>query len=357
MTELPPLEQIENSGVAKHFPPAPSNFGDAPLNRLRMINAAELQQKVFPPVSYVIPGYIAEGLTLFAGRPKLGKSWACLDWACAVASGGKAFGDIECETGDVLYLALEDNQRRLQHRLKKILPECKWPDRLSLMTHSERLDKGGLSDLVEWISQASKPRLIIIDVLARVKPENQQKGSHYDADYAALKGLHDLASKHQGLAIVVVTHVRKMDAEDPLDTVSGTLGFAGAADSVLILNRSGQGVTLYGRGRDIEEIETAVEFDKDVCRWRVLGNATEVRRSDERKAIIEALSNVSEPIGPSEIAEDAGMKAENVKVLLRKMVTDGEVKKEGRGKYTSVIPVTPVTSVTSVTSDNLGWDI
>jgi hypothetical protein len=62
-----------------------------------------------------------------------------------------------------------------------------------------------------------------------------------------------------------------MDADDPLDTVSGTLGFTGAADSVLVLNRDSQGVTFYGRGRDIEEIETAVQFDRELCRWNILG--------------------------------------------------------------------------------------
>ena len=36
--------------------------------------AAALKQMKFEPVKYVVPGYIAEGLTLFAGKPKLGKS-------------------------------------------------------------------------------------------------------------------------------------------------------------------------------------------------------------------------------------------------------------------------------------------
>ena len=121
MTELSPLHQIENTGIVTHFTPANPNSGDVRSSRFRMISAADLQGKKFPPIKYVIPGYIAEGLTLFAGRPKLGKSWACMDWSCAVASGGNAFGDIECETGDVLYLALEDNERRLQDRLKKLL--------------------------------------------------------------------------------------------------------------------------------------------------------------------------------------------------------------------------------------------
>ena len=124
-----------------------------------------------------------------------------------------------------------------------------------------------------------------------------------------------------------------MDAEDPLDTVSGTLGFTGAADSVLVLNRDGQGVTLYGRGRDIEEIETAVQFDRDLCRWSILGKADDVRRSDERKIILETLAKFPEPMGPSDLADITGMKSGNIRRLLSKMAETGEIEKVGRGKY------------------------
>src|SRR5262245_65203993 len=37
---------------------------------------------------YVVPGVIVEGLTLLAGKPKLGKSWLLLHMAIAVARGG-----------------------------------------------------------------------------------------------------------------------------------------------------------------------------------------------------------------------------------------------------------------------------
>ena len=73
------------------------------------ITAADLDALEFPPIRYVVNGYIAEGLTILAGRPKLGKSWACLDISIAVSTGGVAFGAVDCEAGDVLYAALEDN--------------------------------------------------------------------------------------------------------------------------------------------------------------------------------------------------------------------------------------------------------
>ena len=75
----------------------------------------------------------------------------------------------------------------------------------------------------------------------------------------------------------MVHHTRKMAAEDPFETVSGTNGFTGAADTILILDKSSQGTTLYARGRDIEEIETALLFDKPSGTWLAQGPTAEVR--------------------------------------------------------------------------------
>jgi len=45
---------------------------------------------------------------------------------------------------------------------------------------------------------------------------------------------------------------------------------------VVLDRRRQQGVTLYGRGREIEEMEKALEFDGGS--WTVLGDASDVRR-------------------------------------------------------------------------------
>src|SRR3954471_18038926 len=107
-------------------------------------SAAELQDMRFPPIKYVVPGYIAEGLTLFAGKPKLGKSWLLLHAAIAVARGGYTLGDVACQAGDVFYAALEDNQRRLQSRMTQLLGLQPWPARLIFETSMPRLKEGGI---------------------------------------------------------------------------------------------------------------------------------------------------------------------------------------------------------------------
>ena len=68
----------------------------------------------FPPLKFIVPDILCEGLSILAGRPKIGKSWISLDIAVAVATGGLRLSHYKCEPGDVLLLALEDSRRRLK---------------------------------------------------------------------------------------------------------------------------------------------------------------------------------------------------------------------------------------------------
>jgi RecA-family ATPase len=300
-----------------------------------------------------VPDLIPEGLTIIAGKPKIGKSWMALDICIAIAAGRFCLGERKPMQGDVLYAAMEDNPRRLQRRVDRLLSpvSAQWPDRLTLANSWRRLDKGGVDDIRQWIESAGSPRLVVLDTLASVKPIRTQQG--YTEDYESLAALHRLANDKGG-SIILLHHTRKMEAEDPVDTVSGTLGLAGCADSVLVLARSSQGTTLYVRGRDIEEAEHAVSFDKVGCRWTILGNATEVHRSNERNSILAVLNEATDPMGPSDIAAAADMPVNNAKQLLHKMVTAGEVGKVGRGQYvhpSRVNPATPDNFDNAVTND------
>lgn len=315
--------------VEAAFLPTPAN-DNRPSS---FIDAQTLLGLEFEPIKYVIPGYVAEGLTILGGRPKLGKSWLALDWVVAVASGGQSLG-VKCDQGHSLYLALEDNQRRLQDRLRVVLPKMKSmrPDlsRLSLLTEAPKIGEGLIEALDAWRTSTDDPRLIVVDTLAMVRPPKGRNQDSYAADYAALSPLQQYASTHR-IAVVVVTHVRKMEASDPLEMISGTNGLTGAADSIMVLDRAADGPKLYGRGRDVEEVEKALRFDGG--KWSVLGNVDDVKRSGERRKIIEALGNYGSKQSPKEIADATGMRVNNVNRLLGKMVAAGEVVKDGYGTY------------------------
>jgi RecA-family ATPase len=239
-------------------------------------------------------------------------------------------GGISPAQGDVLYCALEDNVRRLQKRIQRLCPlATPWPAGLTLVTQWRRLDKGGVDDIVDWIKSVPAPRLVVLDTLAGVKPV--RSNASYADDYDALGTIQRLANE-LGLAVLVLHHTRKLEANDPIDTVSGTLGLSGCADTIMVLNRGASGTTLYGRGRDTEEFERAVEFVKETCQWRLLGDAADVRRSDTRKAILAAMQDAPSTT-PKEIAAALNVEANVVHQRLRQMTLDGEVAKTARGHY------------------------
>ncbi len=301
--------------------------------RRTRFTATELLDHTFPEPRFAVPGLIAEGLTFFCGPPKLGKSWFGLNLSIAVASGGRALGAIPVEQGEVLYLALEDPPRRLQQRLRTVLGNEPPPNGLHFETEWPRFQDGGDAALSLWLSEHPRSRLVIVDVFAKVRPPVSDRADRYNADYAALEPLKQMADRF-GIAVVVVHHTRKAAADDFVDTVSGTNGLAGASDSIMILKRSrGRAdATLSLTGRDVEEQELALRWDQTIGTWTLLGDADQWSRSEPRRNAQEAL-RAQGPLSPKQLSQALDISHDNAKQLLRRMAIDGHAVSDGQGHY------------------------
>jgi hypothetical protein len=321
-------EIFRKNGIVETYEPKASSVCKP---RAKRLSTADLMAKKFEPIKWIVPGYVPEGLSILAGRQKLGKSFLALDWAMAVASGGMAMASMTCDAGDVLYIDLENGERRIQQRLIS-LGASQGAARygsLEWLNSAPALDAGFIDILDEWRGEVKAPRLVIIDVLQRIKPPGKRGQNSYEADYAALAKLQNWATTH-GIGVVALHHTRKAAAEDPLEALNGSNGLSGCADTTLVLNRDQNGTTLYVRGRDVEEKETAVKFTAG--HWSVIGEASDVRTSAERKAILECLNGHGTSMTPTEIAGAMGRNSNNVKQLLFNMAKSGEVSRE-KGRY------------------------
>src|SRR5215203_5470689 len=326
--------------------PTPGDFYKRSYTPPRSVTAAELMEMEFEPTRWVVPDILPEGLSLLVGKPKKGKSWLALGMCESVSVGGVAFGIKWVEQGDTLYLALEDNMKRLRRRLKKILNGSAAPDNMHLYTEWPRLDEGGAEQLDEWLTEHPDARLVVIDTLAKIR--NPARGQNiYAEDYAALEQLLPLASKHS-VAIVVVHHLRKMAASDPLDEISSSTGLTAGVDGFLILRRTpgSKGPTLYVDGRDIEEpAEYALIWNINTATWTIEGDAEEVHLSKERGDILLTLNRSSEPMTPKQVADVMpGAKHNNVKYLMWTMLGDGQLLKDDKGRYYPTNPTNPTNS-------------
>ena len=222
------------------------------------------------------------------------------DRACRWRWAACAWATCSCAQGDVLYLALEDNCRRLQSRLRRLWqceaaarvgcrksctsrPTGRAPTRAasrrsangSTSTRRAPRDRGRAGDVQGARRRAATRRF----TRPTIWPSRICEASRWNR------------RRDRGGA----SHAEGRPVEaDPFEKVSGTLGLSGAADTTIILDRDQNGCTLYGRGRDIEEIETAVQFDaSSTCRWR-LGEGGEVRRTDERSVILACWPRVAQ---------------------------------------------------------------
>jgi hypothetical protein len=260
-------------------------------------------------------------------------------------------GDIKPLQGSVLYLALEDGDRRLRSRIDKLLPHDipEWPDTLRLVTEWRRVDQGGLDDIRKWVAdeRAAGRRIafVAVDVLKLVRPVTIKGKAAYEADYEALTGLQKLA-RDLSIAILVVHHTRKAESDDLIDKVSGTFGLTGAADTILVMEKKSSGWVFDVRGRDVSSDELAAEFNKETCRWTILGNAGDMHRSQERDLILsvfrEAQGMTSKPVmlTPKDVTaalvatcEGVAPKGEAVRQNMARMARVGLLQREEKGKY------------------------
>ena len=296
--------------------------------------ATALQTMTFPQLKYIVEDLIVEGCVLLAGKPKVRKSWLAYDVGLAVASGRYCLGDKKCVQGSVLYLALEDGDRRLQRRATKLLPTFsgKWPERFEYQTKWPRDNEGGVEAIEQWCKAHPDARLVVIDVLARFRAPSTNKNA-YEQDYEAVSRLQELAVR-RSITVLIVHHTRKGAAEDPVEEISGTLGLGGGVDAFLILKRTSSGGTLIGRGRDTEDVDLAMQFNDETCRWTILGQAADVQRSEQRGRVLVALEGAIEGLPTSEIVSHAHLTSRAAAdVLLSDMAKDGQVERVKRGVY------------------------
>ncbi len=301
--------------------------------------AAGLLKLKLPDPKWAVKNTIPVGVSLLVGPPKIGKSWLTYSLSIAVATGGRALGSIEVEQGEALYLALEDNRRRLQSRLQKLLSAEQTPpaglENLHLFTEWERINEGGLRRLETWMKEHPNTRLIVIDTLEKMRPRRRSGGNIYADDYAACEELKSFADAY-GVAVLIVHHTRKGMGDDAVEAVSGSYGLTGGVDGVITLKRErGRGdASLFITGRDVNEQDLALGWNAELCLWSILGDADEYRLSAERAAVVDALRTAKRAMTPKELSDvGVGTSYSSLKKTMWTMAKAGQLNNIEGGKY------------------------
>jgi hypothetical protein len=320
-------------------------------------DGAWLDTQEFPPLRYAIEPIVPEGSVLLVGAPKIGKSWLVLGFGLGCAYGGYTLGRLRADRRRVLYLALEDGDRRMQDRCRKLLRGQPIPREFEYLTKVAG-PAFVLDTISMWLArgQHDEPPLIILDTLGKVMPAAFMGETTYQRDYRIGSALKTISDEHQGVTLLTNHHDRKAQADDFVDSVSGSHGLAGAADALIVIARprTEQAGVLKLAGRDIPEAEYAVIFDG--ADWAIDGSdlgeaarkAAQIRLTaklgENSTQIIEFATEHSEGVRAKDVAAFLGVEDKVARVYLARLADNGRLKRADRGLYISVASVASVIS-------------
>jgi len=92
------------------------------------------------------------------------------------------WGTIPVDQCETLYLALEDQESRLNPKLSKIRSGNPATNQVHFAFRWPRMDAGGLESLAEWLKKYPTVKLVVIDTFTRFRPlrSNGTYGKDYD---------------------------------------------------------------------------------------------------------------------------------------------------------------------------------
>jgi len=269
---------------------APVNTGAENLDAKSLV---EILDTTYPPQIPLIEDFLYTGTYLFAGAPKLGKSFFMAQIGFHISTGTPMWNH-EVHKGTVLYLALEDNFARIQKRLSKMF-DMKDSDEFFFAIDAKSLNEGLDMQMENFTKEHPDTKLIIIDTLQKIREVGGDKYS-YASDYEIITKLKSFADRHN-IGILVVHHTRKMESSDTFDMISGTQGLLGAADGAFVLQkekRTENKAILDISGRDQQDQKLHLKFIVERCVWELEKAETELWK-EPPDPLLEAVAKVLTP--------------------------------------------------------------
>ena len=305
----------------------------------RMLTAHDILTTDWPEPVWVIPNYLPAGLTFLGGKQKVGKSWLMMQIACAKATGGRAF-NLKIEQGPVLYLALEDSERRLRNRMRKQQWPTKAPvDFITMATFDRNIGNlaNGGTFRIGRLVETRGYQLVVIDTFSKAVGMYMKASEQNDASIVtrAIASLQSIALQ-KDIAVVFLDHhskATKTDGGDPVNDVIGSVAKGGVADTMwgLYRERGRLGAALQIVGRDIDgDLNLMLTFDKDLGIWQYEGDGSELRMTQRREEILEALGKLKRGMLQA-ICDLIGQPKSNTHSRLQELVSSGLVRKIEEG--------------------------
>lgn len=237
-------------------------------------DADDLRATPMPTIQWAVPDILPEGLAILGGDPKIGKSWLALHLCGGIGGHGQVLGMIDVAYGAALYLALEDPEWRVTKRMNGMFGETSALPGFYCRTEMGPWGSADWDALSTWITQNNNLcRIVVVDTYAKMKPPDEAGLNAYEAANKLGKEMQMWAHKHHVCLLLVHHKSKTTDSADPVKSLSGSVGFSGSADTILLLSRTRteKEAKLFITGRDVGEREINLTHEEGTGRWLMAG--------------------------------------------------------------------------------------
>ena len=340
-TEQSSIKQTTNSISNRdvNFNPFDEFFKKIDPSYMKTVTMQELYQDIYSKKPPVIEGLLYQGTYLFVGSPKIGKSFFMAQLAYHVSTGAPLW-DYPVKKGTVLYLALEDDYRRLQERMYRMFGTDS-TENLYFSVSSKPLGNGLTDQLSGFIREHPDTTLVIIDTLQKIREVDSDSYS-YAKDYEIINQLKQF-SDSWGICLLLVHHTRKQKSSDNFDMISGTNGLLGCADGAFMLykeTRTSNKATLEISGRDQQDQKIHLIRDEEKLCWNFEKAETELWK-EPPEPLLECIANLVTEENPTwqgtatELIEKLGLDMKPNVVSLKLNVNAGRLMNDYSIRYTN----------------------
>jgi len=277
---------------------------------------AALMARELTERKWIIPKVLPVGTVLLQARPKMRKTWLAIQLGMAVCT-GRPFLDWRCNQGDILFLGLEDSERRLKERISLLKQhDVLYPDLVGFeyftggmeispttgrmyVSNPEEAErtyavfpqgKDGVETLNRALDTRPNTKFIVIDTYAHFRGASVDRDI-YQRDVDQMYLITRMANQRE--VCILVVHHEKKGADDSVDFIehsSGTSGITGSVDAIMSIKgkrgmqEQNEERQLLLTGRDISH-----EFCIDMAFDAQRGGWMTAARQDVRMAILRLL--------------------------------------------------------------------
>ena len=291
----------------------------------------------YPKPIFFVAKLLHEGLTLLAGKMKRGKSYLALDMAISISFGHLAFRRVPTQQAKVLYVSLEDSFPLIQDRVTRIHPTITTFPALDVVHDFPTLGNGCLDEIQHQVDEHGYG-VVILDTLGRLTPDlssQRKKVNEYEAMTALIGPLQRYANDAH-IAIVMIDHVRKAEADDLFDTIMGTSAKMGVADHAIIYQRKDTDLEalLHMRGRWIGDDKLVLTMADGHLEF--LGQGEQYDLSREQRRVLKALEDEGLPLKIEPLMRALNLpqgQYARFRQVLSRMVKATLIDRTGQGAY------------------------